>query len=137
MNTDQGSPFTSVALLTALQDANLAMSMDGKGAWRDNVFVERLWRTIKYEEVYLRGLPKRLGGASQSWSLSGVLQPAPTAFLTWRANARSGLCHPANAKLGGGITRAESHLSTACKLFKEIEPPLSDRLLGWWFESNL
>ena len=54
MNTDQGSQFTSVAFLTALQDAKIAISMDGKGAWRDNVFVERLWRTIKYEEVYLR-----------------------------------------------------------------------------------
>ena len=53
MNTDQGSQ-TSVAFLTALQDAKIAISMDGKGAWRDNVFVERLWRTIKYEEVYLR-----------------------------------------------------------------------------------
>jgi putative transposase len=54
MNTDQGSQFTSVAFLTALQDAKIAISMDGQGAWRDNVFVERLWRTIKYEEVYLR-----------------------------------------------------------------------------------
>ncbi len=54
MNTDQGSQFTSVAFLTALQDAQIAISMDGKGAWRDNVVVERLWRTIKYEEVYLR-----------------------------------------------------------------------------------
>ena len=54
MNTDQGSQFTAVAFLTALQDAKIAISMDGKGAWRDHVFVERLWRTIKYEEVYLR-----------------------------------------------------------------------------------
>ena len=54
MNTDQGSQFTSLAFLQALQDAKIAMSMDDKGAWRDNVFVERLWRTIKYEEVYLR-----------------------------------------------------------------------------------
>ena len=54
MNTDQGSQFTSVAFLKALQDAQIAISMDGKGAWRDNVVVERLWRTIKYEEVYLR-----------------------------------------------------------------------------------
>ena len=54
MNTDQGSQFTSLAFLQALQTAKIAMSMDGKGAWRDNVFVERLWRTIKYEEVYLR-----------------------------------------------------------------------------------
>ena len=43
MNTDQGSQFTSVAFLTALQDAKIAISLDGKGAWRDNVFVERLW----------------------------------------------------------------------------------------------
>jgi len=49
------------------------------------------------------GLPKRLGGAARSWSLSGVLPPAPTAFLAWRANAQSSLYQPANAKLGGGI----------------------------------
>ena len=54
MNTDQGSQFTSGAFLTALQEAQIAISMDGKGAWRDNVVVERLWRTIKYEEIYLR-----------------------------------------------------------------------------------
>ena len=54
LNTDQGSQFTSVAFITALQDAKIAISMDGKGAWRDNVFVERLWRTITDEEVSLR-----------------------------------------------------------------------------------
>jgi putative transposase len=52
-NTDQGSLFTSIAFIQVLKDAKIAISMDGKGAWRDNVFVERLWRTIKYEEVYL------------------------------------------------------------------------------------
>jgi len=54
MNTDQGSQFTSIDFIKVLKDAQIAISMDGKGAWRDNVFVERLWRTIKYEEVYLR-----------------------------------------------------------------------------------
>lgn len=53
-NTDQGSQFTSAAFTGVLLDAKIAISMDGKGAWRDNVFVERLWRTIKYEEVYLK-----------------------------------------------------------------------------------
>lgn len=53
MNTDQGSQFTSIDFIKALKDAEIQISMDGKGAWRDNVFVERLWRTIKYEEVYL------------------------------------------------------------------------------------
>jgi putative transposase len=53
-NTDQGSQFTSMAFTDLLKSHDIAISMDGKGAWRDNVFVERLWRTIKYEEVYLR-----------------------------------------------------------------------------------
>ncbi|EPX80548.1 Mobile element protein [Salipiger mucosus DSM 16094] len=54
MNSDQGSQFTSNDFIKALKDAGIRISMDGKGAWRDNVFVERLWRSIKYEEVYLR-----------------------------------------------------------------------------------
>ena len=53
-NTDQGSQFTSQEFTGVLLKAGVAISMDGKGAWRDNVFVERLWRSIKYEEIYLR-----------------------------------------------------------------------------------
>jgi putative transposase len=53
-NTDQGSQFTSTAFTDVLHTHEIAISMDGKGAWRDNVFVERLWRSIKYEEVYLK-----------------------------------------------------------------------------------
>ncbi len=53
-NTDQGSQFTSTAFTGFLHDNAIAISMDGKGSWRDNVFVERLWRSVKYEEVYLR-----------------------------------------------------------------------------------
>ncbi len=53
-NTDQGSQFTSEAFTGVLTKNGVAISMDGKGSWRDNVFVERLWRSVKYEEVYLR-----------------------------------------------------------------------------------
>jgi putative transposase len=53
-NTDQGSQFTGAAFTSVLAANGIAISMDGKGAWRDNVFVERLWRSVKYEEVYLR-----------------------------------------------------------------------------------
>jgi len=53
-NTDQGSQFTSAAFTGLLNDNAVQISMDGRGAWRDNVFVERLWRSVKYEEVYLR-----------------------------------------------------------------------------------
>jgi len=61
-NSDQGSQFTSADFIKVLKSAEIAISMDGKGAWRDNVFVERLWRTIKYEEVYLRAY----GGVSEA-----------------------------------------------------------------------
>src|SRR5579864_8098626 len=53
-NTDQGSQFTSLDFTGVLLAHGVAISMDGKGAWRDNVFVERLWRSVKYEEVYLK-----------------------------------------------------------------------------------
>jgi putative transposase len=53
-NTDQGSQFTSAAFTGLLLKNDVAISMDGRGAWRDNVFVERIWRSVKYEEVYLR-----------------------------------------------------------------------------------
>ena len=52
-NTDQGSQYTSEAFTGVLKANDIEISMDGKGAWRDNVFVERLWRSVKYEEVYL------------------------------------------------------------------------------------
>jgi putative transposase len=52
-NTDQGCQFTSVDFVGLLESNGIRISMDGKGCWRDNVFVERLWRTIKYEQVYL------------------------------------------------------------------------------------
>jgi len=53
-NTDQGSQFTSAAFTGLLLENKIALSMDGRGSWRDNVFVERRWRSVKYEEVYLR-----------------------------------------------------------------------------------
>jgi putative transposase len=53
-NTDQGSQFTSTDFTGLLLKNSIGISMDGRGAWRDNVFVERLWRSVKYEEVYLR-----------------------------------------------------------------------------------
>jgi len=53
-NTDQGSQFTSDAFTKLLIGNGIDISMDGKGSWRDNVFIERFWRTVKYEEVYIR-----------------------------------------------------------------------------------
>jgi len=54
-NTDQGSQFTSAAFTGALAAAGIRISMDGRGRWMDNVFIERLWRSLKHEDVYLKG----------------------------------------------------------------------------------
>ena len=53
VNTDQGSQFTAEEFANAVLSKGVKLSMDGRGAWRDNVFVERLWRSVKYERVYL------------------------------------------------------------------------------------
>jgi len=53
-NTDQGSQFTSDEFTGILKNQNIAISMDGLGRWRDNIFIERLWKTVKYEEIYLK-----------------------------------------------------------------------------------
>jgi len=53
-NTDQGAQYTSEAFIAVLKGHEVKISMDGQGRWRDNVFVERLWRSVKYEDVYLR-----------------------------------------------------------------------------------
>jgi putative transposase len=63
--TDQGSQFTSAAFTGLFLDNVIAISMDGKAAWRDNVFVERLWRSVKYEEVYLRAYDSV--GEARTW----------------------------------------------------------------------
>jgi putative transposase len=54
LNTDQGAQFTSEAFTGVLKDHGVVISMDGKGRWLDNIFVERLWRSVKYEDIYLR-----------------------------------------------------------------------------------
>ncbi len=101
LNTDQGSQFTSLDFVEVLKDAEIAISMDGKGAWRDNVFVERLWRTVNYEEIYLHAyanVPEArasigrylafynstrphssLGGQTPDQAYISALQPIPAA----------------------------------------------------------
>jgi putative transposase len=54
-NTDQGSQFTSEGFIEKLSSRGIRVSMDGKGRWLDNVFIERLWRIVKYEDIYLKG----------------------------------------------------------------------------------
>ena len=74
-NTDQGSQFTSEAFTSMLLAQGVQVSMDGRGRCMDNVFVERLWRSIKYEEVYLKAYQNGTEARKGDWGLSGLLQP--------------------------------------------------------------
>ncbi|WP_366760411.1 integrase core domain-containing protein [uncultured Thiodictyon sp.] len=77
-NTDQGSQFTSAAFTGALLDAGIAISMDGRGRALDNIFVERLWRTVKYEDVYIKGyasLPELLLGLTEYFAFYNGERP--------------------------------------------------------------
>ena len=73
-NTDQGSQFTSREFTQVLQDHGVKISMDGKGRYQDNIFVERLWRTVKYEEVYL----KAYVNAGEAWKEFGPTSTSTT-----------------------------------------------------------
>jgi putative transposase len=77
-NTDQGAQFTSQAFTGVLEDAGIAISMDGRGRALDNVFVERLWRTLKYEDVYIRGyetVPQLTTGLHRFFDFYGHARP--------------------------------------------------------------
>ena len=70
-NTDQGSQFTAEAFTGLLESHGVRVSMDGKGSYNDNLFIERLWRTLKYEEVYLKAYQ---GGREARGSLGEYLR---------------------------------------------------------------
>ena len=78
----RGSQFTSAGFTGLLLGNGIAVSMDGRGAWRDNVFVERLWRSAEYEEVYLRACEPAAASARRAprSPAFGVLQPKAPAF---------------------------------------------------------
>ena len=61
-NTDQGSQFTSDVFTNSLSLRGIAISMDGKGRWRDNVIIERLWKSVKYEDIYLKAYGSMMEG---------------------------------------------------------------------------
>ena len=122
-NTDQGSQFTGAAFTGVLANNGIAISMDGKGAWRDNVFVERLWRSVKYEEVYLRAYDSVSEARARSADTSTSTTAADhTRALT--ADAGSSLLHPA-ASPPGSLTPAEAPLIDAENLFRQPGPALS------------
>ena len=132
-NTDQGSQFTGAAFTGVLADNGIAISMDGKGAWRDNVFVERLWRSVKYEEVYLRAYDS-VGDARTSIGryLDFYNRRRPHSSLdgmTPSIKPTSPRCPPL-----GSLTQADAPLIDAENLFRQPGPPqylLHTKLPRW------
>jgi putative transposase len=128
-NTDQGSQFTGQAFTGVLADNRIAISMDGKGAWRDNVFVERLWRSVKYEEVYLRAydsVSEALAASARPSHRSADTSTSTTVGARIRAltasppiKPTSTRCHSAwQHNLGRGSTYRRGIL------FRQPAPPL-------------
>ena len=89
-NTDQGSQFTSPEWTGKLESLGIKVSMDGKGRWMDNVFIERLWRSLKYEDVYLREY-------SNLWDLERGLGKWFDRYNTWRSHEALGNRTPEKA----------------------------------------
>ena len=89
-NTDQGSQFTSDAFVDAVQSAGTDVSMDGRGRWIDNRFIERLWRSVKYEDIYLHSYCDRLSAERGARATALVLRVQPVAATsgTQRLDAR-------------------------------------------------
>lgn len=79
-NTDQGSQFTSQEWVEALESEGIAISMDGRGRWMDNVFIERLWRSLKYEEIYIKEHPDLI---QLRQGVGGWIE----SYNTWRPHA--------------------------------------------------
>ncbi len=124
LNTDQGSQFTSLDCVQVPKDAESAISMDGKGAWRDKAFVERLWRRVTYEEIDRHAdakVPEARASIGRYLAFYNSTRPHSSPD---RADARSGVDQRAAANPGSGLTQTEIHLAMAPTLFKQSEPPL-------------
>ena len=90
-NSDQGSPCTSVDFTDVLTEAGIRISMDGKGRWMDNVFIERLWRSLKYECVYLSEFATGSQARTGIGGLDGLLRPVPAPLVAQRPDAGRGV----------------------------------------------
>ena len=84
-NTDQGSQFTSWVWTQRLKEAGVRISMDGRGRFLDNIFIERLWRSLKYECIYLHAFSGGRDSPPGDWRPDDLLQPSAPSCRAWRA----------------------------------------------------
>ena len=122
-NSDQGSQFTSREFTDVLLKNDIAISMDGRGAWRDNVFVERLWRSVKYEEIYLKAYRTvSEARASISRYLAFYNGRRPHSSLDRMTPDQAYFTRLPQDR--GSLNPAGFHLSRREPLFRQTEPPL-------------
>jgi transposase InsO family protein len=122
-NTDQGSQFTSPRFTEVLIETGVRISMDGRGRWLDNVFIERLWRSLKYECIYLNAFEtgsETRAGINQP--VDSLLQRLEASFGLGRENARRG-SHGLRRHRHSGITETRTKLSKAAKPSAKWGPP--------------
>ncbi|MFK4531970.1 hypothetical protein ABIA00_000153 [Bradyrhizobium ottawaense] len=113
-NTDQGSQFTSAAFTGALAATGVRISMDGRGRWMDNVFIERLWRSLKYEDIYLEGYSDghEAEAGIARWIASFTISSAPIrrwkTARRWRSGGQVSPAHSAKRLWIGRFSQARS-----------------------------
>jgi putative transposase len=124
-NTDQGSQFTSTAFTRTLLAAGIDISMDGRGRALDNIFVERLWRSVKYEDIYLKGyasLPELLLGLTEYFAFYNHERPHQSlGYLTPEAVYRSG--EGGGAKIVDRFGQAEQELGQRQTAAMNVDSP--------------
>ncbi len=106
-NTDQGSQFTSTDGIDTLTEAKVQISMDGKGRWIDNVFIERLWRSVKYENVYLHAYQNGADLRKGLREYFGILQCRASSPGVGLPDARRTVLRPHRTQASGMITVTE------------------------------
>ncbi len=122
VNTDQGSQFSSAEFVSAVKACGAKQSMDGRGCWRDNVFVERLWRSVKYEEVYIKAydcVGSARAGLARYFELYNAQRPAPGP--RW-AHARHGVLRDPDDVAGRGLSMKPGLLTASVVRSSQATP---------------
>ena len=118
VNTDQGSQFTSFAFTGRLQAAGIRVSMDGRGRCMDNIFIERLWRSLKYEAIYLHEIADGFIGPAPDRRMGPLLQPREAALGAGRANPGRGIPRRAACGYDGQAAPRLAHIPTGATATK-------------------
>ena len=123
-NTDHGSQFTSQEFTQVLQDRGVKISMDGKGRYADNIFVERLWRTVKYEEVYLKACAS--AGEAGNWEPTSGSTMTRGPIRPWDTGPQA-RCSARHGPPGGRVEDKEVFTGTSLGILKwrdsHLTPP--------------